>query len=533
MEEFINTRKTPQSEPVPGKDQKKNRAGGFVFKIDEFSQLRRFLILGTQGGTYYASQREMATENYEVILRCLKQDSERTLNMIKEVSDGGLAPSNDPALFALAAATLHTPRAYDYLPYVARIGTHLFHFAEYRKQLGCGWGRGMRKAVSAWYNDMEPDRLAYQVLKYQQRDGWSHRDLLRLAHPEPASEEHDKIFGYVTQAEWDHNSPALIQHFEHAKRSERPDEISILVREGLTREMIPTEFLNEPRVWEALLEKMPMHAMLRNLGKMSSLGLFRPMTGNEQLIVSNLTSQEAITRSRLHPYSILLALKTYASGSGFRGSLTWTPNKNIVDALDTAFELSFGNIEPAGKRTLIGLDVSGSMGVSLRDSNLTVREASAAMCMVTARTEEQYHIMGFTAGSRSYPWRRRQENYDGFIDLGITRRSTLNDVVHYVRSLDFGPTDCALPMLWAMKNQVEVDTFVIYTDNETWRGSIHPFQALKQYRERFVSDARLVVVAMTATDVSIADPNDPGMLDVVGFDTSAPQLIAEFSRGGI
>ena len=65
---------------------------------------------------------------------------------------------------------------------MARTGTHLFIFARYVQQFR-GWGRGLRRAVGDWYLAKEPDKLAYQVLKYRQREGWTHRDLLRLAHP--------------------------------------------------------------------------------------------------------------------------------------------------------------------------------------------------------------------------------------------------------------------------------------------------------------------------------------------------------------
>jgi 60 kDa SS-A/Ro ribonucleoprotein len=38
---------------------------------------------------------------------------------------------------------------------------------------------------------------------------------------------------------------------------------------------------------------------------------------------------------------------------------------------------------------------------------------------------------------------------------------------------------------------------------------------------------------MVSNGFSIADPDDPGMLDVVGFDTATPQLVSEFSRGSL
>ena len=75
------------------------------------------------------------------------------------------------------------------------------------------------------------------------------------------------------------------------------------------------------------------------------------------------------------------------------------------------------------------------------------------------------------------------------------------------------------------------DGFVIYTDSETWKGQIHPSQALNQYRCEVNPEARLVVVGMTANEISIADPQDAGMMDVVGFDTAAPGMISQFLKG--
>jgi 60 kDa SS-A/Ro ribonucleoprotein len=83
-------------------------------------------------------------------------------------------------------------------------------------------------------------------------------------------------------------------------------------------------------------------------------------------------------------------------------------------------------------------------------------------------------------------------------------------------------------MVEALKNRWAVDAFVIYTDSETWAGSIHPVQALREYRERMGIAAKLVVVAMASNGFSIADPDDAGMLDVVGFDAATPQLLGDF-----
>jgi 60 kDa SS-A/Ro ribonucleoprotein len=233
-------------------------------------------------------------------------------------------------------------------------------------------------------------------------------------------------------------------------------------------------------------------------------------------VVEELGNDERLNRARVHPMAILLALRTYAAGKGLRGSGEWAPVPAVVDALDRAFYAAFANVEPTGKRYVLGLDVSGSMGwCSVAGSPMTPAEGSAAMAMVTLATEPECMPMAFATEFRPLP---------------LTPRMRLDDALKRTRGMAFGGTDCALPMLWATKNKVKADVFVVYTDNETWFGKVHPAQALREYRDRMGIGAKLVVVAMAANPFSIADPADGGMLDVVGFDATVPQALAEFAR---
>jgi 60 kDa SS-A/Ro ribonucleoprotein len=226
----------------------------------------------------------------------------------------------------------------------------------------------------------------------------------------------------------------------------------------------------------------------------------------------------------------LIAQKVYAQGRGEKGSLTWQPVPKIVDALDAAFYATFQNVESCGKPVLLALDVSGSMdGSMIAGSCLSAREASAALALVTAATEPDCEIIAFSAASGGYG------GMHGGGESGITRvpispRMRLDSVIEKVRAIPMGGTDCALPMVWARRNQLRVSAFVTYTDSETWAGNIHPAQALRQYRDEFVGNAKAVVVGMTSNGFTLADPNDRGMLDVVGFDTSVPAVISDFVR---
>jgi len=532
MQQFgrqFSTRQTSQAQPIPGKPMTKNSAGGYSFEIDKWEQLRRFLVLGTEGGTYYVGQSKLTRENCKAVAACIAEDGDRTVGIITAISEAGRAPKNDPALFALALCTspdLADERtrslAYAALPRVARIGTHLFHFAEYRKAVA-GWGAGMRKAVQGWYLNREPDQVAYQAVKYRQRDGWSHRDLLRKAHPKATDPAMNAVFKYIVSGTPQGELPRIIEGFERAQAETDAKSLAGLVRDyGLTWEMIPTEMHEHKQVWDALLDKMPMGALVRQLPRLTRLGLVKSMGARTAEVCDRLADEGQLCKARIHPIQVLAALLTYASGHSTRGSSEWVPVTKVVDALDAAFYASFGNVEPTGKRIMLCLDVSGSMsggwgGAALCGvPGLSARMASSAMALITANVEADYCIMAFT---------------HGFVPLQISPNQRLDDVCHTTERLPFDRTDCAVPMLWAIQEDLEVDAFIVYTDSETWAGNIHPVQALQRYRQKTGINAKSVVVGMESNGFTIADPDDAGMLDVVGFDTATPNAISSFVRG--
>jgi 60 kDa SS-A/Ro ribonucleoprotein len=428
------------------------------------------------------------------------------------------------------------------LPKVARIGTHLFHYASFVEGFR-GWGRALRKAIGNWYLEMPVDKLANQVSKYSQRDGWSNRDLLRLSHPKTSDVTRNTIFKWVVDGveglDMTLLHPYLLAVEVAKKATDEKEIISLIQDHNLPRECIPTQWLNSPKIWEALLEKMPMTAMIRNLAKMTSIGLISPMSAAEKRVKTELGNEIALRKARVHPIQILSAMMTYQGGHGVRGSLTWNPNRAILDALDAAFYTSFGNVEPTGKNTLLALDVSGSM---TRDSivgieNLSPRVGSAALALITANVEPNYEIIGFTAGgwtasgpaksAAGYGW---YGSGSAVKQLSISPRQRLDDVIRYINSLGFSGTDCALPVLWAQAQKIPVESFSVYTDSETWEGPVQPSQALRDYRNTTGIPAKLAVVGMVSNGFTLADPKDKGMLDVVGFDLNCPQLLSDFFK---
>jgi 60 kDa SS-A/Ro ribonucleoprotein len=548
--QHFSRRATPQTQAA-SLAQARNHAGGYSFVLDDFDRLERFLILGSEGGSYYVSERELTIANATCVERCLAADGVRAVETIAVISESGRAAKNSPAIFALAIAAGHRElltrqAALAALPRVCRTGTHLFEFVAAVEQFR-GWGRGLRRAVARWYLDKDPRALAYQAVKYRQRGGWSHRDLLRKAGGAigPHSLEHEAVLRWIVDGVSPSNAargfdrervisrsgaevrygslaraqlPALLDAVEQLTATSDPKLAAQLIdAHRLTHEMVPGPLKQHAIVWEAMVPHMPIGALVRNLGKLTAVGVVAPFSDGTSTVVEALGDPARLGKARLHPLAVLTALRIYARGKGHRGKLGWTPVTKVVDALDRAFYSCFANVVPSNKRIIVALDVSGSMGWSEIAGlpGVTPALGSAAMAMVTLRSEPEVQTLAFSTS---------------LVRVDLSRKQRLDDVVTKLGRIPMGGTDCALPMQWALDQKVEADGFVIYTDNETWFGQVHPHQALRAYRERMGIPAKLCVVGMTATQFTIADPDDAGMLDVVGFDSAAPAVMSQFMR---
>src|SRR5690606_10074849 len=158
---------------------------------------------------------------------------------------------------------------------------------------------------------------------------------------------------------WEFPDSSIISAFDEVQKSESVKDVVRLIRQyNLPREAIPTHWLNSVEVWEALLEKMPMTALIRNLAKMSSLNMFSSFSNNTVEVVNKLTSRDAIAKSRIHPIQVLTAMAAYSQGNtrSTRSKLVYNPNGRIIDALTKMFHLSFDHIEPINQNVLVALD---------------------------------------------------------------------------------------------------------------------------------------------------------------------------------
>jgi 60 kDa SS-A/Ro ribonucleoprotein len=583
--------RTPQQAPIPGvPGMVPNRAGGWGFEVSDRVLAERFILLGTVHGSYYAEPEQLTGRAIDAIDRLLESgDGEWLVQKIVEISTLGRAPKQDPGILALALALKTAPDrrtrrlAADAAPRVCRTVSTASDLADALKGLGPApaaeghnrekpaiRSRAQRRAIAgcfeAWARD--PARLAYQLIKYGRAadnrrrgpDGsqgaiWRAVDLARLSHFRASNPEVDALMSWLHGRKVA-NLPAQVRAYEEVQRvaavpgqlsehfagekfatearAKATERIAELVREHrLPWECVPSEFVNLPSVQRALFEDMPLHTMIRQLGRLTAGGLF-DAPSSVQMAVDRLRDVERIRKARVHPMAAYLAAMIYGSGHGLKGKGSWRPVPEIKDALMAAFLGSFRSLNASGRQIVVGVDCSGSMVQHdvLGIPGFSAQEAAFIMAWATARVEPRARVVAFGEQAEEIELRDVQT-------LDELRRRARMVRIRHNRG-----TDCSLPILYALErpNWGEVDAFVIYTDEETWYSpTIHPIEALWQYRARWERRTRLVSAALVANHYSLVNTapdrgesvqDDAGVLAVTGFDSAAPAIIADFVRSG-
>ena len=662
-------------------DQVLNCSGGYVWKLTTIEHVNRYLVLGgaKDMGNYYKQADEVSHECALSVLQMIRSpDSSQFVqlcDLLKAVSIGGRAPKQEPVLLSVAAAIVFAKNAkekeiaFETAKACIRIPTHMFMLAGFVRDLsmakptnkGKGWGTGFRRTMAHYYLSHTGRDLAFHMTKYQNREGWTHADMIRMLHINPATLTDDGarlMFDYVmmkyarkpktpsektlatlasqkvtitpnpfkplTKAEFVEKLNAIstppiptsasiaaarpaiaplavaqktgaqtvaskVAGFVSALTSVMPSSASTstavtkpateddtfvviseeddeagssqknkgssqsqlqqvayllkhlhaiheagekkdiplacaLIRSGrLVREHVPTTLFGSKEIWLTLLETMPLEALLRNLGKLTQIGV---AAEKHREIVVRLTNQEEVLKARIHPIKVLIASKVYTNGCGDSGSLTWTPNAYIGVALTDLFRISYGAVTPTGKRIMLGVDVSGSMSSPVLGSKvLTCRDASIAMALLYLETETNVSAVAFsnTLTDLLAPSSRNR----------LTRGMTLQQALAATNGMAFSSTDCVLPIQHAIKHNLQIDAFIVITDNETYAPNEHPQNALIRYRELTGIQAKLIVLGMTGNCFTIVDPTDRNTLNLAGFDTSTPEIASMFMRGEI
>lgn len=534
-----------QTEQAPGTV--KNNAGGYSYEVSRIKQLERFLILGVTGGTYYVGEKDLLKQNLDSIKELVSEDPQAALDLVIDVATNNRAANSDATIYVLAllvsqkktktvfSKTTHqdvkieetsdvAKQAMDFMPKVLRTFTHLSHFVTFiRKGKLRGFGTGFQRALAdCAFRLKSTDDIVHSLIKYQQRDGVSQRDLYRLTLPKKfdkvLDDERKNLFDsilYTGEKAVAPMHPRLVAAKKCLQATSSQEALGLMLDHHLPIETVPTE-LRDASIYRTAMDTNGLEWLLRNLGNLSAIGLTEAFSPETEQIVSKLKNTHLLKNSRIHPVTIMKALHQYGQGHGQKSSKVWTPNGKILSALERAFYESFNYVEPSGKNILIAVDTSGSMSGAQASNipGMCVHEAAAIMAMVAAKVEPNHHIMAFDTA---------------YHEVAIGPDSDLNSVVKAFSKYG-GGTDTSLPFKYALDKKLHVDLFVCLTDSESWAGKRHAMEVFNEYRQKYNRSAKAINVAMCANRLSTLSGTDGGVLEICGFDTNVPTLISNFAK---
>jgi hypothetical protein len=289
----------------------------------------------------------------------------------------------------------------------------------------------------------------YQIAKYNGGNkALKFRDILRITHPVPASQEVSELFGKIL------NDTLETPYTWEVELSTR----------GNTKE-----------VWDELIAsgKVGYMALLRNLRNIVKCG------ANVEPVLATLSDPVQVKKSRQLPFRFYSAYRTLKNA----GLMTPAIHK----ALEKALTSSIDNMEQIKGRTLIAVDVSGSMSSPISTkSDVRCSDIGSLLGSMASRICEDATVCYFDAANS---WSSRK-------GYRIAHYGKYDSVLATAEKNAFsgGGTDLSLPMKYALneddaRHLKPFDRVIYFSDNEcnsSFRGIAKTVQGMAdEYRKRY------------------------------------------------
>lgn len=401
---------------------------------------------------------------------------------------------------------------------------HLYEKLNFKLYGTTGWNYHIKQMVHDWYHLKSVKDLAFQITRYKSAYGWSHRDVLRLAHVKPSNDMINSIFKYITQETVynNHSEKAVFDYLIACngilKEYNIDKVIEYICTFNLTLEQIPKHLLDNHKVWVTLIPNMSTDVLLLNLNKISSLYILDDYPDMLKLIL------DKIKHVQMNPLKLFVIIKKYKNDSRFiykmPPPLKWKPNPIIIQALYDAFYNSFSGLKSIDKKILVVLDTSPSMSWNNivndrgeRELSISAADISCVMAMMLQHVGKHVNIVSFDISMKK---------------LDISSRYQLDKNLEQVKNKEVDNIDSALPFVWAMNNNEKYDAVIIITDDDSVR-QINPSTALQVYRDEMNINTKLIMMKLTSELSRVSSENDDiYTLNMHGFNTHMYSIMNTF-----
>jgi 60 kDa SS-A/Ro ribonucleoprotein len=348
---------------------------------------------------------------------------------------------------------------------------------------------GIKKGLADSFSNFN----AYQFAKYDSRtDVVKLRDVLRLVHPKPQSEEQSQLFKNLKNG-----TLPVPETWE-----------TIISSKGSTKEN-----------WEYAVTVMPIMALIRNLRN-----LLQHNISNWNVVQNKLTDQKIILNSKQFPFRFLNAYREIEDQSNLQ-------TRQVMEWLEQAMDISVANIPKWDGVTAVFADNSGSMSspMSVRSKGKQISSktrnydiSNLFMAMIDKRCENSIcGIFGTNFAVKRFPLRS-----------GILQNadSIINDEVG-------SSTNAYLSINYLNNHKIKVDRIVVITDEQCYDSSsgwsyvgqsLH--ESLLRYRRNVNPNAFIYTIDLGGYGTTQIPEDTPNAAVFAGFSDKILTFITAFEQ---
>lgn len=522
-------------------------------KLDDLQKLKRFFYFGNENNLYVAGcpmfkpLKAAVVDTGKIVREFVT--AERGEVVVAEVAsflkNESVEANRGPALFALAVCARHQDEskktkqaAMKVLAQCVNTSADLFAFVWYCCILldsGKGWGRSLKKGIQKWFDARDGMTLAKIISQQKVGYSWSYVDLLRVAHVKPKTEGAKLITNYIihglreTQEKYGGEKStddlqavlAYLAAVEEVKKATNEVAVAALVdkhrlpfcgTDGLVQQL--------PQVLVAYSTHMTLKEIVDNFGCLAARHILEPLFPHAVDVTQRLNDQQALLHERISPIAVLYAIRVYEKGAVEN---KWTLNKAVKEALSAAFDFTvahyFGRTD---RRYLLAINLNRRYLTNQNWAHgarpLQTVNAAAGLAIMLLRSETDVTVGYFNTSVHDLKLAKDVQLSDVYEEL--VNRATLHEEVK---------ADLSAPLTWASEKKLEFDVFILFTDFRHPKAYVDLPKCFREYRQNLnLPKAKFVVIGVTASHVSLANADDPSMLDVAGFDSTVPDIIQRF-----
>ena len=484
-------------------DRVENYEGGIAFKTDIKTELNiRFLTYLVGEPKFYTPDAREEMKTIQALIAAVAEEDPEYLMKLAAYARNQMYLRSAPIFMLVESAQYDKVKPYirNYTPTIIRRADELTetiaYFISKHGEIGSRGKASLPNSLKKGIADAFHNFNAYQFAKYDRDGSVKLRDVGRLVHPKPRNEEEALLFKQIM----DRTLPTP-ETWE-----------TVISVNGSTKE-----------AWHSVIPKMGFMALLRNLRNFLKVGV------DLDPVILHLTNPKAVKYSKQYPfrfYSAYKALQGPTEGNPF-------DRQKLLNAVETALELSVENLPKLGGNTFITCDESGSMDQPLNPRS-TVKYIDIANVMgALAHKISENTVASVFAETFSLVPINPADTV--LTNTGIMAR--IGEHVGYA-------TNAFLALQWLNDQKLHVDRIMIFSDMQCYsthganrwlhfepRGQSLAEQ-FTQYKRTVNPDAKLYSFDLTGYGTVQFPQTDPNVILLSGWSNRVLDFIYKYENFG-